>query len=449
MKAVFGTFVALFVATTLAGAQEVVPTDPLSVPAPQPRERRPYRGLFGGDEARGGTPGLTATASAFGGYDDNVIAGQQGADVNRQNLGGKYAGATGQLTYLVVRRRSAFTAQGSSELRYYNADGQWQQMSHAANVGLTLPVGRLNELSIRQGFRYSPYYQLDVAPDLPGLTSPDVLEQPPVDVDQSLTALQSRRLDSNVRFQQPVGRGAMRYMYGFRTARFDDETMDSTSQNASVGYSRRVSRYATMRLGYGYQNVRHLNTERGDLTLHDIDLGWGYSRPLSFSRRTTVGFSAGSGIATTATRNHYRIIADATAHHEIGRTWLLRGAYRQGLQVVELYPEPLFGYTVRGTLSGLPGTRSELAIDASSSSGSFDSAQASGGYGSYQGSARFRHALTRTIAAYVQYSYYKYTVADTATLPQPAAQPFERHGLSFGLTLWLPISVSRQTDGAR
>ena len=447
MKLVCGAVV-LFAATAVASAQEIVPPDFQTPPVAEPRERRPYRGLFGGDEARAGTPGLTATLSAFGGHDDNVIANEQGSGVKRQEVAGNYGGAVGQLTYLAVRGRGSFTADASSQVRYYDADGTWHQMSHAASASLTLPVGRLNELSFRQGFHYSPYYQMDVSPALPGLASAETQEAPSTDVNQSLAAVQSYRLDTDISFQQPVGRGAMRYVYGFRTARFEDEMLDSSAQNAGVAYARRVSRYGTLRLGYAYQTIRHLADEGGDATLHHIDLGGGYARPLSFSRRTTVGFSAGTGVATTSTVS-YRLIADGFVHHEIGRTWLVRGAYRQGLQLVELFPDPLFGRTWRATLSGLLGERSAVSLDFSSSSGSSESAESPGEYASSYGSARFRRALTQTLAAYVEYSYYRYTAAEAMTLPQFATPPFERHGIRVGLTLWFPIFVSRQRDGAR
>ena len=447
MRGLYGAALVLCAAASVASAQDTVPADPQQPPVVAPR--RPPRGLFGGDEARSGAPGLTANVSLFGGHDDNVVAGQQGSGINRQSVDGNYGSVLGELMYTAVRRRATFFADGSSELRYFDTDRDFQQMSHRGSANVVLPVGRRNELSLRQGIRYSPYYQLDVSPSLPSFSDPEVPQDRPVDVNQSLEAIQSVRLDSDVSFNQPVGRGSMRYLYGFRTARFDDETMDSTAQDASARYSRRVSRYATMRLGYGYQTVTHPTTHRGDLSLHNIDVGLGYSRPLSFSRRTTVGFSTGTGIARTATTVRYRLIADADAHHEIGRTWLLRAAYRQGLQVVELYPEPLFGYTVRGSLIGLLGTRSDVSIDVASSSGSFDSARESGGYGAYHGSARFRRALTRTLAAYVEYSYYQYTVADGPTLTPFASQPFERHGIRVGLTLWLPLFVPRHIDAAR
>ena len=169
-----------------------------------------------------------------------MIASEQGSGVNRQEVAGNYGGAVGQLTYLAVRRRVSFTADASSQVRYYDADGTWHQMSHAASASLTLPVGRRNEVSFHQGFHYSPYYQMDVSPALPGLASAETQEAPSTDVNQSLAAVQSYRLHTDISFQQPVGRGAMRYVYGFRTARFEDEMLDSSAQNAGVAYARRV-----------------------------------------------------------------------------------------------------------------------------------------------------------------------------------------------------------------
>jgi hypothetical protein len=440
--------------TPAAGAQTPAPTEPApdaQQPELPPRapERRPYRGIFGGGDAIAGGPGLALRAAVFGGYDDNVIAGQSGSVGDRRPVAGSFAAAAGNLTYLVTRGRKSFGFSGASQYRYYDADGSWQQFNHAVDAGLSLPVGRRAMFDARQSARFSPYYQFDVAPGLPSSADGSIIEPPVVSPDDSLVALDSQTYYSSLGLSHPVGRGGFRYNYGYRTNNFDDRLFESSAHSAGADYSRRVSRYGTLRLGYGYRAVGYrVNAER-DVTMHNINIGGAYARPLSFSRRTTVGVSGGTAMVNARDTRRYRIVADATVHHEMGRTWVWRGAYTQGLQVVDVFPEPLFGHAVRTTLTGLIGRNYDVAIDGGYLTGGYTSGQQADAYGSYHGSATLRRALGRSLAAYVEYSYYKYSFEDPTTLQPFFGRDFERHGVRVGLTLWLPIFSQRQIDASR
>jgi hypothetical protein len=304
-------------------------------------------------------------------------------------------------------------------------------------------------VTARQGVRYSPYYQLSVLPGLPDHQSPELRDLPSVEVDNSIAAVSNYTYVTELGAVRPMGAGSIGLSYAFRATDFEDPGLESRSQSAGASYSRRASRYATLRLGYRYERVSRGDSDVGGTTLHNIDIGGGYSRPLSFSRRTTVSFSGGTALSTTEENRHFRFIGDAAVHHEIGRTWYARGAYRQGVQVVEIFPEPLFGYSVTTSIDGLLGRRTDLRFDATYSSGEFDSGRQGDAYASVQGSARLRRALTRSLAAYIEYSYYRYDSEGLLTVPGVIVPDIRRHGVRLGISLWFPLHVSRQVDAAR
>ena len=73
-----------------------------------------------------------------------------------------------------------------------------------------------------------------------------------------------------------------------------------------------------------------------------------------------MSFSGGTAVSNVQGDRRYRFIGDAAVHHEVGRTWVIRGAFQQGFQVVDIFLEPLYGYTARMIAEGLIAPRLEL-----------------------------------------------------------------------------------------
>nr|AHN98018.1 fungal specific transcription factor domain-containing protein [uncultured bacterium lac193] len=457
------SLVVLALAVVPAGAGQLVQPSPTStVQDPSetttgsgaqpdsPPPRRPYRGLFGGSEANTAADGLGLNLSGFGGYDGNVIADQQGSVGARRPVAGSYGGGAGTLSYLVRGNRSSFGVAGTSQLRVYRASVAPAGTMQSLLMTATVPLARRVTLNIRQGVQYSPYYQLSIMPDLPSQDAPDVAAVDLVNVDQSVTAVDTWGSTTAVSAAQELGRSStMRYEYGYRLTDFAEGPDDRHGQNAGVSFSRRMTRYATLRLGYEYQTAE----SRGGLNrtqVHNLDLGGGYSRPLSFSRRTTVGFSGGTTVLQSPARgSQVRILGDATVHHEMGRSWLARFVVRQDARYVEALPHPLYGYTSRGGVSGLITPRVELTIDGGYSSGRVDSGRANASYSSGTGTARVRLAVTRTLAWYTEYAYHQYAFGSGTGLAAAVAPDFQRHAVRAGLTLWIPIFTPRQGHATR
>jgi hypothetical protein len=436
----------------LPAAPPVEPNVPRMGAPDQPENapvRRPYRGVFGGSEANAGTDGLSLNLSAFGGYDDNVIADQQGSVGARTPVAGSYGGGVGSVSYLVRGGRASFGVVGTSQVRVYQASVAPAGTVQSLLLTGTVPLTRSVVLDVRQTVQYSPYYQFSLLPGLPAQGAPDVVVVDSPGVDQSVTAVDTWTSITSVGAVQVLGRSStLNYEYGYRLTDFAEGT-DRVGQNAGVTFSKRMTRYATLRLGYGYQEAE----SRGAINrtqVHDLDLGGGYSRPLSFSRRTTVGFSGGTAVLRSATRgSQFRVLGDASVHHEMGRTWLARFVLRRDVRYVDAIPDPLYGYATRGDISGLIAPRVELTMGGGYSSGRVDSARTDDAYSSANGTGRVRLAMTRNLAWYVEYSYNQYQFGDGAGLPLAVTPDFRRHTARTGITFWLPLYTPRQTNASR
>ena len=322
---------------------EVQGSTPQEPPPPVDRPRRPYRGLFEGSESSVGGNGLELSVSGFGGYDDNVVAEQPGSVGSRTPVAGTYGGIVSSLSYRVAKEQANFLAVGGTELRFYEESVAPRSFSQWVDLAASVPLGRRFRVIATHSASHSPYYQMSFLPVLPSQEFAGEPTIEPFDADLGVTALETYRYDAAVRLQQEINRASeLRYEYAIAYTDFQADLGDTYMQRAGVGYTRRVSRYGTLRLGYAYQEGASGYVSSQASKLHLLDLGGGYARPLSFSRRTTIAFSGGTAMVDSAVASRrYRVIGDASVHHEIGRTWLARVAYEHDVGFVEAFPEPI------------------------------------------------------------------------------------------------------------
>jgi opacity protein-like surface antigen len=454
-----------FAGATLMGASGALAQTPPAAPpsaeqpaAPPAVERRPYRGLFAGGEAQARREGLSLRLSAAGGYDDNAIAGQAGSTGPENPVASSYGTGDASLSYWVARERASFGVVGSTQLRIYENAAVPRTPTHSAVISGTLPVGRQWTLNANQIIRYSPYYQLGGLPVLPprasgdgfDIAAPTVIDADAPNLDRGLTALTTYRYGTALDLTQDISEASvMRYSAGYARTDFADGRADSYGARAGVQFARRMTRYATLRLGYAYQET-HSGLVARRTVMHNLGLGGGYSRPLSFSRRTTVSFSGGTAVVDGAGGQRYRLIGDAAVHREIGRTWLARFAYNQGVQFVEVLPDPLYGSAFRASADGLLSRRADLSLDAGYSTGGLSVGGAGGAdYTTTSASARFRFAVTRSLAWYAEYAYSQYVFSEAISLPQGFSNEVARHSVRTGITLWIPLFTPRRANAAR
>jgi hypothetical protein len=315
-----------------------------------------------------------------------------------------------------------------------------------------LPFGERNHIRLSQTFQYSPYFLNGFFPEIPNLDDPAVL---PTINDSSFDVSGNTimRSSSIASFSHRLSRestisGSYSYFYSNYTG------VDRTykQQYGSVSFSRRLTRHAHLRLGYGYRTI---DSDVGVLSItrssQDIDAGIDYNRSfsLTMTRRTRVSFRTGTSFISRSylseggvQRDRSRFYVNGTADltHEMGRTWRASAVYRRNVGFNELVIDPIISDSVTASLSGLLfGRRNEFSAFASASRGEVANNLAHNSYTSYRASAQLRRGLTRHLAAQVSYIYYKHDFGSDILLPVAFPHRLDRQGVNFGLNVWLPL----------
>ena len=266
--------------------------------AQRPRPERPYRGLFGGNGADpNSTQQLDLNISLFGAYDDNVLAdrGQGGVDPRYQQSGG-YGNSTLSLDYTKRLGRASFDFTGGTSYRYYPSIKEFNGFSYFASLGFSAKLGNRTTLNATESGSYMPFFTFS---PFSGVTPVDPGTVAPIDPQQPLVNQAATMLSSTAALEHRLTpRNTLSADYSFAYA--DYQNRDKPFRNWAVGgqYRYRLSPRATLKLGYHFRRgtLGFYNTLDEPVDSHDLDVGVDYSRPLSRSRKTTVGFSTGSTI---------------------------------------------------------------------------------------------------------------------------------------------------------
>jgi hypothetical protein len=323
-------------------------------------------------------------------------------------------------------------------------------VDHTIDEGIAYgrQVGRYTTLSISQAFMFTPNYRFNLFPGADGEDNPDAGAA--TDTDFDLFRREAYRNSASASLSKTVGRnGTLSAGGAFRTVNFVSAgARDFWSVSGNVGYLHRTSRNLALRAGYGFHQA-HTGTEgRAARTVHDFDLGVDYGRQLSFSRRTSISFSTGTGFlmaARTAAgdelRALLRVTGSAQIAHEIGRTWTARAAYRRGFRFREGFAEPFLTDGVTVSLNGLIARRVDFSANASYANAS-RRAGSEGGYNATGASAQLRYALTRNLGFYARYNFYDYNfdnLADVSTVDELFYPQGQRNGVRVGVNAYVPL----------
>ena len=154
---------------------------------------------------------------------------------------------------------------------------------------------------------------------------------------------------------------------------------------------------------------------------------------------TFLRFSSGSAIAEDGDKRRIQALGSAALAHQIGRTWIAQIEYRRGIRHVEGFDRPLLSDSAAATVKGLATRRLELSITTSYLAGTVGLSPGSPDVDSYAASGRVRTALSRTLAAYVEYLFYHYQFAEGAVRPLGVPEKLNRQGARIGLILFVPV----------
>jgi hypothetical protein len=413
--------------------------------------RRPYRGIFSPPGDRPGPHSLIFTASAIEGYDNNVLgalAGRERRPIRDPRLqgSGTYSAADTGLVYdfSPATKRATFNATSSVQVRYYHTD-RWNITPHyhgAAN--LSLPIANSTTLNAGYSFTVARNQRFLLFPDATGAEDDGAAEGDP---DNELFRRSSMRHSAQLGVSRRLSsRSSLSATYAIRYVDFLDADVQSLRrQTGSLQFDRRLTSHATFKLGYGYTVVEPRGNEESRRIQH-FDGGIAYSRALSFSRRTSIGFSTGSAFVARdnladgdqSFRGRFRALGSATLTHEIARTWTATLAYNRRLLFREGFADPFFTDGVTGTINGLVTRRFDVSGRVSRSWATYEGRRG-GHHDSTWATAQARYALGASVAAFARYVYYTYSFSDEIPLDPEMPGLLDRQGVKVGITLSVPL----------
>jgi hypothetical protein len=356
-------------------------------------------------------------------------------------------GVLGTLQYASSPQDWTFDGSVTSFARISEADAASSSSAHSAQATVSTVLGRSARLVATQSATYSPYFQLMLIPPVAAAIAdvpPSSVFQPEFDT----TSGESISYRTNIGLTQLGVKNRFRSYYDFAASTLASGNNDTRVHQASALFERQVSRYRMLRLGYTLQHSREGVDAPAGFRTHDILLGGGYERPLSFSRRTTVGVSGGSSMIEAADRE-FRLLVDGTLRHEMGRTWVLRSSYHQGAQFAAGFAAPFYARTTRANLTGLVSRRIDFSVDAAYVRGELQAAARQNPYTSVQGSARLRFAIARGLAAFTEGVQYSYRFEASPRLPGGIAPQAWRRSVRVGIDYAMRLYTPRNADAAR
>lgn len=425
-----------------AESQTLTPTAP---PATQ-------SAIYGGAETRNSpTDGLDLSIQAYEAYDDNVLTSDVGGELLPgvplgSGIAGFYSGVGVQLGYAHSGEHVGFRSWAGSSLAYYPELQDLTSLYHQVGFQLSGRAGRRVTVHGGPFFDYSPQYSLRLLPSLPvfdpnqGPSIPGAIGAPAPDFDYTSVQRNTYRYGANVGVNFAVSeRAAVGFDYGNVQTRFDGLT-DMQLQGAGAHLGLKLTRNAWLTTGYSRQTARYEGLEPSTSETGNIDIGVHYDKPLSVTRRTSLRFSTGA--ASGGDNDHFlgmQAVGSASLVHQIGRTWGIGADYTRGLGYIEGFDRPVFSDSAGAGLGGLISRRVELSAGARYFAGAIGLTATAPSFDTYAAWARIRTGLTRTLAAFAEYRFYRYEFPDAAARPIGMPAYFHRNGVRVGLSLWVPL----------
>ena len=423
-------------------------------------ERRPYRGLFGVPFDATRRQALDFTFSAFGAYDQDVFATEQGPSSEPgRRLGGWFSGLGAGLSYTRPGRRVTFNSSGGVGVNRYFRNSRTASLGKLS-ADLNWLAARYTRVVLSGSVVYSPEYRVGLFSSGQDLALP---EDPYASVhsDIDLYSESALRTASSIAISQDLGRRTnATASYSISSVDYLHQPYDNHSWSAGAGVTHALSRSLSARAGYTYSTANY--RQFGDLQLyeaHNIDVGLDYSRALSVSRRTRVTFSTGSAVLvnnptllapTPLTEDGrasagvpvrevtYHLIGSATLVREIQRTWRFEAGYRRAVDFHEGFLQPFLADSVSVQGGGLLSRRVRFSGSASYSFGKVGT-YTRDDYNAASATAGLQYAISRMLTTYGRYVYYRYDFKTQVALDPRFAPFLDRQGVRFGLSMTLPV----------
>ena len=380
---------------------------------------------------------LSVTASTFAGYDTDITSRRSRPSVPGSNVdsGAASVGASLNLSYAGGSPKVSYYTAGSTEYRYYRATEAVLTPLASGSVGIGAAMGRRARFNASVRSTYYPRFQLSLLP--PTTDIPVDEPHPTQDFGISSYDVVSYQGTAGISYQLTT-RSSLAFNYGQGQFRYLGQDYELNTQSVSGRYSQRLTRYATLQLGYGQMEgdySRGLNPTETTVRRRTIDAGIDYSRPLSLSRRTRVGFTTGSTALDNGTRTFYTLTGSANLNHQLSRTWNLGVAYSRRVGLIGGFAEPIFSDATSASVGGAVGGGAFASLSAGYTNGKVGLASRGRNYNSVQSSANITVPITRRLAAFGTYFYYRHMFEESVSLPIGLVPRVDRQGVRAGLSL--------------
>ena len=436
--------------------------------AQTPRDRRPYRGLFGSGVSETEQL-LSVSFSAGGGYDDDVLLGEGGG---AQPSGNPVASTLGQasvgLGYSLNRARGGFSATAGLSMSHYPALDESTVIYRSGSIGGSYQLSDRTSLSGSLLATYQPLHFMSYVPVLsnpldPAIVTEDsvipevVLREPvpgmPNSTDPVLAYQISNYLDMSG--GAGLGQALTRRMsasvnYSFRQAESPiGESFLSQTYGGGIQY--RIGRGLGARAGYNMNEARFKSEITVSTTrIHQGDFGLDFNHGISLTRRTTLAVRTGTSALVDEVRTHFLFTANVQLTHELGRTWSLVGGYNRDISFLETFSHPVLADSLNAGVGGLITRRLQFQANTGASKGSVGLSGVDNGFNNYFAGAGLTYGLMRNLGLSVNYSFYRYSYGVGVDLPGGIPAHSDRQSIRAGVNFWAPLfSRARRTNASR
>jgi opacity protein-like surface antigen len=375
---------------------------------------------------------LTLSFAGAGAGDSEGMAPEVAA------LSGVHADSDAMLTYQRQVRRATLGVSGRTVMRYDARAGAVTPMRYQGTVGFSMG-GAQRQLRASQTIGYSPFFQFGAVPE----PAPSALEETALaHGDFANAGLAAYTSTTDVAMNQAISRrSSLSLSYNLHRTTFGRSDLDQTSLVGAVSLSHRLTRYISLRTGYGLRSASYPNSATEAVRVHALDLGLDYSRALSISRRTTLNFSSGSVATKLDQGMAFVMTGDATLTRMIGRTWNARLALKRDVHLLEGFAQPVLANSLSTSIGGALNRRLSVASSIGMSSGTVGivSATAKNNYWNWTAGAGLRVTVTRRSALEAQYFYYGHRFDQDVRLAPGLANQQKRQGVRVGMTWQTPV----------
>ncbi len=352
------------------------------------------------------------------------------------------------LSYVRTFRESKFGVTGRTVLQSFPTVGSALSVQRAVSVAYDLQH-RGTHLSMQQSVNRFPLFSPDTAPGVFGgdVGATAVALAPAPVQNEAVASISALDATTNVSLSQSLGRRVTLTSIGVVSyTTLGDSAASMRMYDASANLTFQLTRDVGLVAGYGVQqgSYRFATVPVPSLfNLQNVNLGLAYQHALSFSRRTSIGFSSGPMLIRDPRNDVTQYVMGGEAHltHQIGRTWQATASFNRSVTFLEGFLSPFLGDAGTATLGGQLSRRVTLSMIGSAWFGR----DVSGGPASANwnqsavGGVQTRIALSRTMAFTTDARYTRYRFATLPAFVTAVPLWIDQPSVRVGFDLWLPL----------